>query len=94
MPRLQLEDLDALSHDDLRRALVTVLRGCPNGSCTRKSLVTRVAAGHFGVTTLRGARRDNFEERLNRALGYMQNRKPPLVQIYKSTNERVRLLPR
>lgn len=90
MPQLRLEDLDSVPREDLKKALLAVLKDCPNESCTRKSLVSKIAAGHFGVKTLKGTRRKEFTERLNRLIGYMVKEKSPRIEVYQSTNERVR----
>jgi superfamily I DNA and/or RNA helicase/very-short-patch-repair endonuclease len=76
------------SLEELQDAIVAVLKQCPNNSCTKKSLTTRVCR-YLNVIT-RGTPRDKFEHKIMRALDELKNRY--VVEEYTATNIRIRLV--
>lgn len=73
---------------EIQSVIRIVLTGCPNRSCTVESLAGRVLK-HLGLRTRSGPRAD-FAKRVRRNVFTLERRR--LVQRYKATNERVRLL--
>ena len=76
------------SSEELQDAIIAVLKQCPNSSCTKKSLTTRVCR-YLNVIT-RGKPRDKFEQKIMKALGELENR--CVVEEYTATNIRIRLV--
>ena len=76
------------SSEELQDAIVAVLKQCPNSSCTKKSLTTRVCR-YLNVIT-RGKPRDKFEQKIMKALSELENRL--VVEEYTATNVRIRLV--
>jgi hypothetical protein len=76
------------SSAELQDAIVAVLKQCPNNSCTKKSLTTRVCR-YLNVIT-RGKPRDKFEQKIMKALSELENRL--VVEEYTATNIRIRLV--
>jgi very-short-patch-repair endonuclease len=76
------------SLEELQDAIVAVLKQCPNNSCTKKSLTTRVCR-YLNVIT-RGKPRDKFEQKIMKALDELKNRY--VVEEYTATNIRIRLV--
>jgi very-short-patch-repair endonuclease len=73
---------------EIQSAVRVVLSGCPNRSCTVESLAGRVLK-HLGLRTRSGPRAE-FAKRVRRNVLALERR--GIVQRYKATNERVRLL--
>jgi hypothetical protein len=73
---------------EIQSAVRVVLSGCPNRSCTVESLAGRVLK-HLGLRTRSGPRAE-FAKRVRRNVLTLERR--GVVQRYKATNERVRLL--
>lgn len=73
---------------EIKQAIVSVLKDCPNMSCTKKSLATKVLKQLHVIT--RGSYRLEFEKRVIRALNKLK--KKQVVEEYKATNVRIRLL--
>ena len=76
------------SLEELQDAIVAVLKQCPNNSCTKKSLTTRVCR-YLNVIT-RGKPRNKLERKIMAALDELKNRY--VVEEYVATNARVRLV--
>ena len=73
---------------ELKNAIVSVLKACPNMSCTKKSLTTNICR-HLHVD-VRGDNRLDFEKRVIRALNKLI--KKQVVEECKAKNDRVRLI--
>lgn len=73
---------------EIQSTIRIVLSGCPNRSCTVESLAGRVLK-HLELRTRSGPRAE-FAKRVRRNLLTLERR--GVVQRYKATNERVRLL--
>ena len=73
---------------ELQEAIISVLRECPNNSCTIKSLTSRICK-YLGIRT-RSIPRINFKNKIMRVLGSLikENR----IEQYKAKNERIRLV--
>lgn len=76
------------SSETIQNAVIAVLHGCPNRTCTLKSLTSRVLS-HLSIRT-RGKPRNNFESCLMRNVDAMKQK--GLVEEYESKNKRLRLL--
>jgi hypothetical protein len=76
------------SLEELQDTIVAVLKQCPNNSCTKKSLTSRVCR-YLNVIT-RGAPRDKFEHKIMKALDELKSRY--VVEEYTATNIRIRLV--
>ena len=74
----------------IQAAITTVLRDCPNHTCTLKSITSRVLK-HIGIRT-RGNPRADFEKRVMRNIGAMKRKN--LVEEYQAKNRRLRLVER
>jgi hypothetical protein len=72
----------------IHSAIIAVRKECPNHSCTTASLLSRVLK-HLGILT-RGKPRSDFQRRIANALSRLV--KQGKVEIYRATNERVRLI--
>jgi hypothetical protein len=72
----------------IQTAITTVLRDCPNHTCTLKSITSRVLK-HLSIRT-RGNPRVDFEKRVMRNIGTMKRK--GLVEEYKAKNRRLRLI--
>lgn len=79
---------DAVSSEAIAETIVDVLANCPNRSCTVDSLGGRVLKS-LGILT-RGKPRQLFERRVMRACNALEEQ--GVVEKYKATNHRVRLL--
>ena len=75
------------SSETLQNSIIAVLQGCPNHSCTKDSLTSRVCK-HLEFQT-RGQNRIEFEKQLIRALNRLKSK--GTVEEYKATNIRIRL---
>jgi very-short-patch-repair endonuclease len=79
--------VEEITRKQIREGILWVLEECPNHSCTLQSLPTRVLK-HYGVRT-RGKPYARFERRVSNAVRWLCDKKR--VEIYRATNERVRL---
>ena len=86
---MRLEDLDTLSDEELRNKIIKTFEECPNCSCVKSALNSKVIK-HLGLMNLRGTRRDNFEKRINRLVGTMK--RSGYIEEYSATNVRLRLI--
>ncbi len=77
-----------LPPQEIQAAITTVLRDCPNHTCTLKSITSRVLR-HFSIRT-RGNPRADFEKRVMRNIGAMKRK--GLIEEYQARNRRIRLL--
>ncbi len=80
--------VEGVSAAEIGTAILGVLRNCPNQSCTRDSITTRVLK-ELGILT-RGSPREKFERRIKRKLKVLEERGE--VESYKAKNERIRLV--
>jgi very-short-patch-repair endonuclease len=78
---------EAITAAEIQHAILQALSGCPNMSCTEKSLTSRVLR-EVGVLT-RGTPRLDFEKRVMRSLAVLERR--GIVERYRAKNKRVRL---
>jgi len=76
------------SSEILQNSIVAVLQSCPNNSCTKDSLTSRVCK-HFDLHT-RGQKRIEFEKLVYRALNRLKSKE--IVEEYTATNVRIRLV--
>ena len=76
-----------LSSSEIKAAILRVLHNCPNRSCKRDSITSRVLKELCIVT--RGQPRKRFERRIKRNLNVLEERGD--VESYKAKNERIRL---
>jgi len=72
----------------IQTAITTVLRDCPNHTCTLKSVTGRVLK-HLSIRT-RGNPRADFEKRVMRNIGAMKRK--GFIEEYQAKNKRIRLL--
>ena len=79
---------DDIPASEIQNAIIVSLRKCPNHTCTLQSLTSRVLR-ELGVLT-RGNPRLEFEKRVIRSLGILENRE--ITERYRAKNKRVRLL--
>ncbi len=79
---------EEVSSTAISSGILRALKKCPNHSCTLHSLTGRVLK-EVGVLT-RGRPRVKFEKRIMRMVNILD--KKGLIEKYKATNERVRLL--
>ncbi|MCD4728256.1 MAG: AAA family ATPase [Pirellulales bacterium] len=79
---------EEISSSEISDGILHVLEKCPNCSCTLQSLAGRVLK-EVGVLT-RGKPRSKFEKRVMRKVNALDQK--GLIEKYKATNERVRLL--
>ena len=82
------EERPRFTTHDLQKAIVVVLKNCPNYSCTRDSLTSRVCKHLHFIT--RGSPRREFGKLLTRALNKLKD--ASIVEEYKATNVRIRLV--
>lgn len=75
------------SAKEIRTAIITVLKECPNHSCTAKSITSRVLK-ELNIKT-RGNPRLEFERRVKRNIGVLK--REGYVKEYKAKNMRLRL---
>lgn len=87
-PASQEPRSDTVSFEAISEAIITVLANCPNRSCTIDSLSGRVLKS-LGILT-RGKPRQIFERRVMRTCNTLEEK--GVVEKYKATNHRVRLL--
>jgi len=73
----------------IQRAIIEALEECPHGTCTVKSITSRVLK-QLGIRT-RGNPRAEFERRVKRNVGVLKRKE--LIEEYKAKNKRLRLLP-
>lgn len=85
--RLRRRRLEDLPPCDIQKAIVAVLQGCPNRSCTIKSIASRVLKELDIIT--RGNPRLEFEKRVMRNIGTLKRK--GLLDEYKAKNRRLRL---
>ena len=76
-----------LSSSEIKAAILRVLQNCPNRSCKRDSITSRVLRELRIVT--RGQPRKRFERRIKQNLNILEKRGD--VESYKAKNERIRL---
>ena len=76
-----------LSSSEIKAAILRVLQNCPNRSCKRDSITSRVLRELRIVT--RGQPRKRFERRIKQNLNVLEKRGD--VESYKAKNERIRL---
>lgn len=79
--------METVTNREIRRAIMEVLKECPNYSCTLDSLTRRVLS-HIQIRT-RGKPRQKFGKRVDRQA--VQLDADGLIEKYKATNIRVRL---
>ena len=72
----------------IQTAITSVLQGCPNHTCTIKSITSRVLK-HLSIRT-HGNPRADFEKRVMRNIGAMKRK--GFVEEYQAKNRRLRLL--
>jgi very-short-patch-repair endonuclease len=77
-----------LSARSIQHAIIEALDGCPNQTCTAKSITSRVLK-KLGVIT-RGNPRIEFDRRVKRNVGVLKRKR--IVEEYKAKNKRLRLL--
>ena len=77
-----------VSSREIETAILRMLQNCPNQSCTRDSITTRVLRELRIVT--RGRPRKRFEGMIKRKLNVLEKRGD--VESYKGKNERIRLV--
>lgn len=82
-----LSRVETVTNREIRRAIMEVLKECPNYSCTLDSLTRRVLS-HIQIRT-RGKPRQKFGKRVDRQA--VQLDADGLIEKYKATNIRVRL---
>jgi len=84
------KSLDNISSVEIRHAIISALKKCPNHSCTIKSITSRVLK-ELGIIT-RGNPRMEFERRVLRNIGILkQNGR---VEEYRAKNRRLRFCTR
>ena len=76
------------SSEELQDAIVGVLKQCPNNTCTKKSLTSRVCR-YLRIIT-RGQPRQEFEKRIMKSLDQLKVQQ--IVEEYRATNLRIRLI--
>jgi very-short-patch-repair endonuclease len=76
------------SSDTLQNSIIAVLQACPNNSCTKDSLTSRVCKNLEFQT--RGQNRIEFEKQVYRALNRLKSK--GLVEEYRATNIRIKLI--
>jgi len=74
---------------EIKGGIISVLKKCPNLSCTKKSLTSRILKDLNLIT--RGKPRQLFEKRVFRILDELVDE--GYVEEYKAKNERIRLFP-
>jgi len=79
---------EEVSGQEISDAIISILRKCPNYSCTLHSLTSRVLK-EVGVLT-RGKPRESFDKRVNRVTNSLCQK--GRIEKYKAKNERIRLL--
>lgn len=79
---------ERITASEIQEAIIHSLKKCPNYSCTQQSLTSRVLR-ELGILT-RGNPRVEFEKRVMRNLGILDNRE--VTERYRAKNKRVRLL--
>lgn len=78
---------EVVSEKEIRSAIISALRKCPNYSCTQKSVTSRVLK-EVGVRT-RGDPRTRFDKRVMRVIKDLESMN--MVELYRAKNKRVRL---
>jgi superfamily I DNA and/or RNA helicase len=76
------------SSDTLQNSIIAVLQACPNNSCTKDSLTSRICKNLEFQT--RGQNRIEFEKQVYRALNRLKSK--GFVEEYTATNVRIRLI--
>lgn len=76
------------SPDVLQNSIIAVLQACPNNTCTKDSLTSRVCK--YLEFHTRGQNRIEFEKQVYRALNRLKSKE--MVEEYKATNVRIRLI--
>lgn len=79
---------EGFTSETLQNSIVTALQGCPNYSCTKDSLTSRVCK-HLDCH-MRGQNRIEFEKQIYRALNRLKSKE--IVEEYTATNVRIRLV--
>lgn len=82
--------LSSVSSHDITTAIVSALKKCPNMTCTYISITARVLRELEIIT--RGRPRQKFENRVFNTISDLE--KLGIIEIYKSTNKRIRYLGR
>jgi hypothetical protein len=90
---LKLESLKRLQNDGIKRLILRVLRKMESGSCRQSSLVKHICS-LTDVTTLRGKPRQDFETKVNHAVGALLREKPPKFERPNKSSDLVRLTKR